>query len=183
MIKLISLALQAFGIRSAKQKEETQRVIDYIDTCLEHMENIMGYKKDVNEASVEQSRIFLQNAYHEMALQLNCIATPFECDIIKNSIASARIYYHAVKEGKVVNENLSIDYDSRYQLYVNHIYDQNSFRQSSYETFLRQLVKDKREIDKGYVQMELQKIKEVCQEDVARIMSLKEQLKTRKAAA
>ncbi|WP_211165482.1 hypothetical protein [Pseudoalteromonas arctica] len=118
-----------------------------------------------------------------MALQLNCIATPVECDIIKNSIASARIYYHAVKEGKVVNENLSIDYDSRYQLYVNHIYDQNSFRQSSYETFLRQLVKDKREIDKGYVQMELQKIKEVCQEDVARIMSLKEQLKTRKAAA
>ncbi|WP_211165481.1 hypothetical protein [Pseudoalteromonas arctica] len=59
MIKLISLALQAFGIRSAKQKEETQRVIDYIDTCLEHMENIMGYKKDVNEASVEQSRKFL----------------------------------------------------------------------------------------------------------------------------
>ena len=146
MIKLIGVALQAFGMRSAKQKEKTQRVIDYIDTCLEHMENIMGYKKDVNEASVEQSRKFLQSAYHEMAFQLNGVATPVECDIIKNSIASARIYFHAVKEGKAVNEDLTIDYESRYQLYINHIYDQKEFRQNSYETFLRQLVKDKREI-------------------------------------
>ena len=183
MIKLIGIALQAFGIRSAKQKEKTQRVIDYIDTCLEHMENIMGYKKDINEASVEQSRKFLQSAYHEMTSQLNGVATPIECDIIKNSIASARIYFHAVKEGKVVNKSLIIDYESRYQLYINHNYDQNKFRQNSYEMFLRQLVKDKREIDKNYVEMELQKIKEVCQEDVARIMSLREILKTRKAAA
>jgi hypothetical protein len=83
----------------------------------------------------------------------------------------------------VVNKSLIIDYESRYQLYINHNYDQNKFRQNSYETFLRQLVKDKREIDKNYVEMELQKIKEVCQEDVARIMSLREILKTRKAAA
>ena len=83
----------------------------------------------------------------------------------------------------MVNKSLIIDYESRYQLYINHNYDQNKFRQNSYETFLRQLVKDKREIDKNYVEMELQKIKEVCQEDVARIMSLREILKTRKAAA
>lgn len=183
MIKELGLLLQIFGYRSAKQKEKTQRVIEYIDTCVAHMENIMGYKKDINEASVEQSRKFLQNAFHEMALQLDCLATPVECDIIKNSIASARIYYHAVKEGKIVNADVAIDYESRYQLYINHIYDQKKFRQSSYEAFLRQLVKDKLEIDKDYVQMELQKIQEVCQEDVARIMSLKEKLKTRKAVA
>lgn len=118
MIKELGLLLQIFGYRSAKQKEKTQRVIEYIDTCLAHMGNIMGYQKDINEASVEQSRKFLQNASHEMALQLDCLATPVECDIIKNSIASARIYYHAVKEGKIVNTDVTIDYESRYQLYI-----------------------------------------------------------------
>ncbi|OEF50749.1 hypothetical protein A1OW_24300 [Enterovibrio norvegicus] len=146
------------------------------------MENIMGYKKDINEASVEQSRKFLQQAYRELPLQLDGVASTVECDVIKNSIASARIYYHAVKKGKVLDSILENDYESRFQLYVNHVYDQQLYRQNSYETFLRQLVKDKREIDEAYVSMELQKIKEVCQEDVARIMSLREQLKTRKAA-
>ncbi|KOY46513.1 hypothetical protein ACX03_05920 [Vibrio parahaemolyticus] len=146
------------------------------------MENIMGYKKDINEASVEQSRKFLQQAYRELPLQLDGVASTVECDVIKNSIASARIYYHAVKEGKVLDSSLENDYESRFQLYVNNVYDQQLYRQNSYETFLRQLVKDKREIDKAYVSMELQKIKEVCQEDVARIMSSREQLKTRKAA-
>jgi len=183
MVKLVGLVLQVFGIRSAKQKEKTQRVIDYIDTCLEHMENIMGYKKDINEASIEQSRKFLQTSYHEMALQLNGVATTIECDIIKNSIASARIYYHAVKEGKVIDDDLSIDYESRYQLYKNNTYDQQRFRQSSYETLIWKLIKDKRKINKEYVERELQMIIEVCQEDFARIMSLKEQLKTRKVAA
>ncbi|WP_254623324.1 hypothetical protein [Vibrio cholerae] len=183
MLRVVSIFLQLVGIRTAKQKEKTQRVVEYIDTCLEHMENIMGYKKDTNEASVEQSRKFLQQAYRELPLQLDGVASTVECDVIKNSIASARIYYHAVKEGKVLDSSLENDYESRFQLYANHVYDQQLFRQSSYETFLRQLVKDKREIDKAYVSMELQKIKEVCQEDVARIMSLKERLKTRKAAA
>ena len=182
MLRLVNIALQIVGIRTAKQKEKTQRVVDYIDTCLEHMENIMGYKKDINEASVEQSRKFLQQAYRELPLQLDGVASTVECDVIKNSIASARIYHHAVKEGKVLDSSLENDYESRYQLYVNHVYDQQLYRQNSYETFLRQLVKGKREIDKAYVSMELDKIKEVCQEDVARIMSLREQLKTRKAA-
>ncbi|MCS0433590.1 hypothetical protein [Vibrio diabolicus] len=182
MLRLVNIALQIVGIRTAKQKEKTQRVVDYIDTCLEHMENIMGYKKDINEASVEQSRKFLQQAYRELPLQLDGVASTVECDVIKNSIASARIYYHAVKEGKVLDSSLENDYESRFQLYVNNVYDQQLYRQNSYETFLRQLVKDKREIDKAYVSMELQKIKEVCQEDVARIMSSREQLKTRKAA-
>ena len=183
MVKIFSLVLQIFGMRTAKQKEKTQRVIDYIDTILTHMENIMGYKKDVNEASVQQSRKFLQLAYLELPLQLNGVATTIECDVMKNSIASARIYYHAVKEGKVIDSCLEKDYESRFQLYTNHIYEQEFFRQNSYETFLRQLVKDKREIDKKYVSMELQKIQEVCQEDVARIMLLREKLRTRKAAA
>ena len=182
MLRLVNIALQIVGIRTAKQKEKTQRVIDYIDTCLEHMENIMGYKKDINEASVEQSRKFLQQAYRELPLQLDGVASTVECDVIKNSIASARIYYHAVKEGKVLDSSLENDYESRFQLYVNNVYDQQLYRQNSYETFLRQLVKDKREIDKAYVSMELQHIKEVCQEDVARIMSLREKLITRKAA-
>lgn len=183
MLRVVSVALQLIGIKAAKQKEKTQRVVDYIDTCLEHMENIMWYKKDANEASVEQSRKFLQQAYLELPLQLNGVASTVECDVIKNSIASARIYYHASTEGKVLDRSLESDYESRFQLYVNHVYDQQLFRQNSYETFLRQLVKDKREIDKAYVSMELQKIKEVCQEDVARIMSLREKLKTRKAVA
>ncbi len=173
MIRVVNVGLQLMGIRTAKQKEKIQRVVDYIDTCLDHMENIMGYKKDENEASVEQSRKFLQQAYRELPIQLDGVASTIECDIIKNSIASARVYYHAVKEGKVLDSCLESDYESRFQLYVNHVYDQQLFRQNSYETFLRQLVKDKCEIDKAYVSMELQKIKEVCQEDVARIMSLR----------
>lgn len=181
MEKILSLLLQAMGIRSAKQKEKTQRVIDYIDTILDHMGNVMGYKKDINEASIEQSRKFLQNSFIELPLQLDGVASTIECDIIKNSIASARIYYHAVKEGKVLDSCLEHDYESRLQLYVSQVYDQQMYRQNSYETFLRQLVKDKREIDKDYLSMELQKIKEVCQEDIARIMSLKEKLRTRKA--
>lgn len=183
MTNILDIVLNLIGLRTAKQKEKIQRVVDYIDNCLQHMDNIMGYKKDVNEASVEQSRKFLQQAYLELPFQLNGVASTIECDVIKNSIASARIYYHAVKEGKVLDSCLENDYESRYQLYVNQVYDQQLFRQSSYETFLRQLVKDKREIDRDYVTMELQKIKEVCQEDVARIMSLKEILKTRKAVA
>lgn len=183
MIKFASLALQLFGIKTARQKEKTQRVIEYIDTCLEHMENIMGYKKDVNESSVDQSRKFLQQAYLELPLQLDGVATTVECDIIKNSIASARIYYHAAKEGRVIDISLESDYESRFQLYQNNIYDQKVFRQNSYEAFIKQLVKDKRKIDKNYVRMELQYIEEVCQEDVARIMALRERLKTRKAAA
>jgi len=182
MIRIAGLILQIFGIKSAKQKEKTQRVIDYIDTCLEHMNTIMGYQKDVNESSVEQSRKFLQNAHHEINLHLNNVATAIECDIIKNSIASARIYFHAVKEGKVIDDALITDYESRYHLLSKDVYGQRNFRQNSYEAFLRQLVIGERVIDKDYVQMELQKIKEVCQEDVARISSLKEELKTRKVA-
>lgn len=183
MMNIFDIILKLLNLRTTKQKEKTQRVVDYIDTCLQHMNVIMGYKKDINEANVEQSRKFLQQAYLELPLQLDGVASTIECDVIKNSIASARIYYHAVKEGKVLDSCLESDYESRYQLYHHQIYDQLLFRQNSYEAFLRKLVKDKHEIDKTYVKMELQKIKEVCQEDVARIMSLKERLKTRKAVA
>ena len=180
---IVSIAFKVLGLRTTRQKEKTQRVVEYIDTCLDHMQNIMSYKNDVSEGNIEQSRKFLQQAYLELPLQLDGVATTVECDIIKNSIASARIYYHALKEGKILDSCLEQDYESRYQLYVHHVYDPRLFRQNSYETFLRQLVKDKREIDKKHVEMELQKIKEVCQEDVARIMCLREKLKTRKAAA
>lgn len=184
MSYLSELGACFFNIRSSKNKDKIQRVVDYIDTCLDHMNNVMSYEKGINESAVDQSRKFLQSAYHEMALQLDGVASPVECDIIKNSIASARIYYHAVKEGQIVDdENLSIDYESRYQLYRQNTYGQTTYRQNSYETFLKQLVKDKREIDKNYVKIELEKIKEVCREDVGRIMSLKEKLKTKKVIA
>lgn len=183
MIKILDFGLKLIGLHSSRQKEKIQRVIEYIDTCLEHMENVMGYKKDTNEVSVEQSRKFLQVSYHEISLHLNGVATPIECDIIKNSIASARIYYHAVKEGKVIDNELETDYESRNYLYRNNVYDQKTYRESSYEAFLSKLVKGKCEIDTKHAQMELQKIKEVCREDVARISSLKEKLKTRKVVA
>ncbi|CAH0540318.1 hypothetical protein [Vibrio marisflavi] len=183
MEKIVNFVFKVVGLRTAKQKEKTQRVVDYIDTCLEHMQKIMGYSNDPSSASIEQSRKFLQQAYLELPIQLDGVASTIECDIIKNSIASARIYYHAVKEGKVLDSCLESDYESRFQLYTKHIYDQQMFRQNSYEAFLKQLVKDKREIDKQYIDHELQKIMEVCQEDIARIMILRETLKTRKAAA
>lgn len=178
-LKVIQSLIQ---YRKSKLSNKTQRVIEYIDMCLSHMDKIMGYQKDVNDAEIDQSRKFLKGAYHEMALQLDGVATTVECDIIRNSIVSARIYYHAVKEGKVVDQDLIYDYESRYYIYINNTYDQKEFRQNSYEAFVKQLIKDGREIDKNYIQMELQKILEVCQEDVARISLLKERLKTRKVA-
>ncbi len=174
------LLYKFLGLQSSKEKEILQRVIEYIETCVEHMENIMGMNSS-NQTQVEYSRKFLQGAYQEMPIHLNELAKPVECDIIKKSLMSARIYYHAVKEGEVRDEDLKIDYQERLSTYRNNVYDQKMFRQNSYEQFLYDMVMHGRKIDKNNPNYSLQKILEVCREDVAKINLLKERLKSRKA--
>jgi len=176
---IINWVIKLFGLRTAQEKEKVQRVIDYIDTCMEHMHTIMGYSEHSKEV-VEQSRKFLQGVHHEIAIHLDGVATTVECDIIKKSLMSARVYFHAMKDGEIRDEQIKNDYQERLYAYNNNIYSQDDYRQNSYETFLRYLVNDGRCIDSNDIHYDLQKIREVCQEDVSRIQLLKERLKTRK---
>ncbi len=178
----VNWIVKLLGFRTAQEKERVQRVIDYIDTCLEHMRKIMGYEEHP-EAVVEQSRSFLQGAHHELPIHLNKVATAVECDIIRKSIMSARIYYHALKDGEVNDEQIKRDYQERYYAYVSNLYDQDDYRQNSYERFLNDLVNYGVKMDKEWLDHDRQKIRQVCQEDVSRIMLLQEQLKTRRIMA
>lgn len=179
---IMNWIIKLLGMRTSQEKERVQRVIDYIDTCLDHMNKIMGYEEHAQPV-VEQSRMFLQGAHHELPKHLDKVATAKECDIIKKSLMSARIYYHALQDGAIRDKQIKNDYQERYYAYKNNIYDQKEYRQSSYEAFLKQLVNDGREMDSAYMNHERQKIREVCQEDVSRIMLLKERLKTRRVLA
>ena len=176
---IINWVIKILGFKVAQEKEKVQRVIDYIDTCMEHMHTIMGYA-NYSENVVEQSRKFLQGAHQDIAIHLDKVATTKECDIIKKSLMSARVYFHAIKDGEVRDEQIKNDYQERYFAYTNNTYSQDEYRQNSYEKFLKYLVNDGEHIDPKDMNYELQRIREVCQEDVARIQFLKERLKTRK---
>ncbi len=176
---VVNWLLQLVGIRTSQQKEVIERVIEYINNCLNHLERIMFFEK-YSEDEIEYSRRFLQSAYHEIFEHLNGVASAKQCDIIRKSLMGGRIYYHAIKYGKVTEEQIKADYEDRLYAYKNDVYSQREFRQSSNEPVLTELVKNGTVISDDDRDYQLGKIITVCREDIERIESLREKLKTRK---
>lgn len=179
---IVDLILRLFGIRAYREKEKVQRVIEYIDTCVHHLKVVMQFD-DHNESETDYSRVFLQKAYHEVPKHLDGVATAKESDIIRKSLMGGRVYYHAARYGEVSDDQIKADYEDRFYAYVNHIYDGTDFRQNSNEPILSHLVKDGKVIPKEKREHELQQLRCVCREDIQRIESLREQLKTRRVLA
>src|SRR5699024_537956 len=97
---LLSLFLKLFPLVLKQQREKNQRVIEYIDKCLEHLRVLITPESHA-ESEIEYSRKFLQRAYQEVPEILDNIATAKEGDIIRKSLMAGRVYYHAVRYGKV----------------------------------------------------------------------------------
>ncbi len=176
--KLIRWLLKLLHLRARREKEKSQRVIEYIDQCLMHMRTVM-HQNGLHDSEVEYAHTWLKQAHFDLPNIVKNLATPKECDILRQSLISARVFYHAVRYGKVDEERIKNDYEERFTRYVCQVYDQNSFRKNSNETILRDLVRDGEVIQESERKRILENLMTVCMEDIARIDSLKEQLKTR----
>lgn len=131
-------------------------------------------------SEIEYAHTWLKQAYLDLFNTIGNLASPKECDIIRQSIVSARVLYHAIRYGKVEDESTQKDYEERLIRYTKQVYDQVEFRPNSNELFLRELAKDGKSIQESDRTRILNHIKEVCMEDIARIDSLKEVIKTRR---
>ena len=175
---MLKLMFKILCILSKREKEKKSRVIEYIDKCLEHLKVILFYEKHT-EQEIEYSRKFLQGAYQNIYLALDGVASPREADQIKKSLMAGRVYYHAVKYGSVNDDTIKADYTDRLHAYVTNMYKQDEFRQNSNEVVLKELIVDGKTISREEREYKLSKIKSVCEEDIARIETLREVLKTR----
>src|SRR5699024_7729462 len=146
--------------------------------CLEHLRVLITPESHA-ESEIEYSRKFLQRAYQEVPEILDNIATAKEGDIIRKSLMAGRVYYHAVRYGKVEDDHIKSDYEDRFNTYIEHIYPSDDFRQNSNEKVVKELVRDGKVIPKEERSTVLNYIEQVCREDIARIESLRERIKSR----
>lgn len=176
--KIINWILKLLNMFARHEKAKTQRVIEYIDQCLIHMRTVM-HQNGLKLSEVDYAHKWLKQAHLDLLNVVESMVAPKECDILRQSLLSARVLYHAERYGKVDEKQIRNDYEERHTRYVCNVYDQTSFRQSSYEVVLCNLVRDGNVIQESERSLVLDKLKEVCMEDIARIDSLKEQFKTR----
>ncbi|MCB1734837.1 MAG: hypothetical protein H6981_07570 [Gammaproteobacteria bacterium] len=76
--------------------------------------------------------------------------------------------------------SLVADYEERLFAYTKHVYPQKLFRQNSNERFVKEFLKGEQPADREEETRRLEKIKDVCIEDIQRVAHLKEILKSRK---
>lgn len=178
IVKLIGWLLNLLDLHARREKEKSRRVVEYIDLCLTHMHTVM-HQDGSRSHEVEYAHAWLKQAHLDLLNVVENLLTAKECDILRQSLMSGRIFYHAVRYGKIDDDKIQQDYEERFTRYVCRVYDQDSFRQSSNEVVLRDLVRDGRVIGAAERKEVLEQIEMVCMEDIARIDSLKEQIKTR----
>ena len=176
--KLIEWIIKLLTFMSVSRKAKLNRVVDFIDKCVEHMKTIL-YQNNEDVEQVEFSRKWLQQAHQDIFDIVGSLVNASECDILRNSIVSARVFHHAVQYGKVDDERIKFDYSERFVRYTNGSYDQQRFRQNSNEVVLKKLVFDGLVINEEIRKHVLENLKDVCEEDVARVSILKEKIKTR----
>ena len=174
----MKIILQLLAILQKGQEAEAQRVIEYIDACLSHLKTILFMEKHSQE-EVEYSRKYLQKAHQQIFGQLDGIASAKESDIIRKSLMSGRVFYHAAKYSFEVDEQTRSDYNDRYYGLMHEAYGQDEFRLNSNEVLLKQLARDGEQLERDELQDRLVKIKEVCKEDILRIETLREEIKSR----
>lgn len=172
-IDVISWLLKLLDIRTRREKTQNQRIIEYIDQCLSHMRTVM-HQDESKMYEIEYAHKWLQLAHLDLLNVVENLAAPEECDILRQSLMSARVLHHAIRYGKVDDGSIQKDYRERFTRYTRQLYDQNSFRQNSNEVVLQELIQDGKVIHVSKRQCILDQIREVCMEDIARIDSLKE---------
>lgn len=152
-------------------KEEKQRIDaadSYVEYCISKFQIILKSKGDIND-EVSYAHEELKVAYDELLVNVGDVFTASELDIIKMSLMSARVYYHALKFGSVSDKDVVKEYEYRFQKYIRNEYSQEDFRQNSYEVMLRRLVKDGIILDDSNRERKIFELRQVCLEDVARI--------------
>lgn len=177
LVELVTWLLKLISFRSKKEKQKLQRAIEYIDDALKHLKCIVNHEAS-NESEVEYSHKHLRNAHFNIFPVLGKVLTGQDCNIIRQSLMSGRIYYHAVKYGKVSEEDIKRDYEERFYLIANNIYDNRTFRYNSNEKVLKELVKDGRVVSGDERKQVLNEIKATCLEDISRIETLRDRYKS-----
>ena len=173
--KLQKIILRQSTIEKNKQK----RVIEYLEECIAKFHTIMDHEIR-NRNEVEYAHQWLKRAHQDIYNQVENIVTPKECDIIRQSLMSARVYYRANMYG-CVGDGAAIqkDYTERLSKYTHHVYEQKEMRENSNEIVLVELVRDGRALGQDERKDKLARIKTVCMEDMTRIESIKEVAKSR----
>ncbi|MBW4056166.1 MAG: hypothetical protein HIU83_12360 [Proteobacteria bacterium] len=177
LIDALTWLLKLMSFRSKKEKQKLQRAIEYIDDSLKHLKCLINHETS-NESDMEYSHAHLKTAHFNIFPILGKVLTGQDCNIIRQSLMSGRIYYHAVKYGKVSDEDIKRDYEERFYLIANNIYNSNTFRHNSNEKVLRELVKDNRVVSGDERKVVLDEIKATCLEDISRIETLRDKYKS-----
>ena len=176
--KIIGYLLKFLSLSSKRARAKNQRIIDYLDECTKHFTIIISHEK-YSQVELEVSHKWLKHAHLDLLRNLGNLLTAQELDILRQSLMSGRIYYHAVRYSKVSDDQILDDYKGRLQRYIENVYDQREFRHNSNERILKDLVKYGKPIPEKEREYILSKVKTVCIEDLARIYAFKERLKTR----
>ena len=176
--RLVTGLIKLLSAIGNHQRQKSKRAIEYIDTCLEHMKVILD-DDEYRKSEIEYSHSWLKGAHLDIFSAVGNLVTPKECDLIRQSLMSARIFFHVSRYGKVSEIAIRHDYQERLARYETGCHDQKDFRQNSNEKVLAAIVKDGHVVSLGERAYMLEKLKTVCVEDVARIDALRETLKTR----
>jgi predicted MPP superfamily phosphohydrolase len=175
---LIDLLLKIVTKLDKEQIQEHNRIIDYLDTLLKNFTVLVEYDKHTqNELDFAHKK--LRVFYQDIMITIGDLVDAQTLEKIKISMMSGRVLYHAICYSKIEDKDVKNDYEYRYNYYVNQEYYGLDLRQNSYEKFLKYMVKDGEVIDENDRKRRIGQIIEVCHEDIARITSLKEQVKTK----
>lgn len=176
---IIQLLLQVLSKLDKEAINKHKRIIEYIDTLIESFNVIINYDKYTkNELDFAHKK--LKISYHDIMPAIGDILDAQTIERIKLSLMSGRVLYHVICYSKVTDVDTIQDYEYRFNIYTKYqYYSSDEFRQNSYEKFIKHIVKDGEVIDEKEKKMKLSHLREVCMEDIARINSIKEEIKTK----
>lgn len=175
---LIDLLLKILTKLDKEQIQEHNRVIEYLETLLKNFNVLVEYDKHTQN-ELDFAHKTLRIFYQDIIITIGDLVDAQTIEKIRISMMSGRVLYHAICYSKIEDKDVKNDYEYRYNYYVNQEYYGRDLRRNSYEKFLKYLVKDGEIINNDEKKRRIGEIIEVCHEDIARIVSLKEQVKTK----
>ena len=179
MTQLIQFLLKILAKLDKEEINKHKRIIEYIDALTENFNVIINYDKHTkNELDFAHKK--LKISYNDIMPTIGNILDAQTIERIKLSLMSGRVLYHVICYSKVTDEDTIQDYEDRFNIYTKHqYYSSDEFRQNSYEKFIKYIVKDGEIVEEKEKKTKLSNLREVCMEDIARINSIKEELKTK----
>lgn len=160
--------LSFLKLRKAAFKEKKDIVIECLDECIFHAQNIL-LSEDLTSIYTRQSRLFIIRRFDTLTIDMSGYLTDLEMEKIRLAFVALRVYFHAASHESELDKQLEQDYQLRLDAFNNYLYPSEMWHRSSYEAYMKKLVVDKESeatMNNQQIENRIRAIKEVCLDEV-----------------